>query len=128
MTLCQRCDQPLRGPLQHESREQCFGAMKATLAEVRFAVLSVERGIAECQMAKHFPEEAAGKSDFCRRDFFKAMSGVQVIAKIVGGEMNDFDERGEALERQRVRLERIGWALFFCGGVMVGVFLKTFFF
>ena len=45
-TLCQRCDQPLRGPLQHESREQCFTAMQATLAEVRFAVLSVERGIA----------------------------------------------------------------------------------
>ena len=84
-TLCQRCDQPLRGPLQHESREQCFSAMQATLAEVRFAVLSIERGIAECQLAKHFPDQAAGRTDFCRKDFFKAMSGVRVLSKIVMG-------------------------------------------
>lgn len=85
-TLCQRCDQPIKGTVQHTSTEECFKWMQATLAEVRFACLTVERGIAECQLAKHFPEKAAGKSDLCRRDFFKAMSGVKVIAKIVGVE------------------------------------------
>ena len=84
-TLCQRCDQPLRGPEQHATPEECFKWMQATLAEVRFACLSIERGIAECQLAKHFPDQAAGRTDFCRKDFFKAMSGVRVISKIVMG-------------------------------------------
>ncbi len=86
MTPCQRCDQPIKGNVQHASTEECFKWMQATLAEVRFACLTVERGIAECQMAKHFPYRPAGGSDYCWRDGIKALTGVLVISQIVGGE------------------------------------------
>lgn len=84
MITCQRCEQPIRGEVQHAGREECFLAMQAMLKAARIALLHGRRKILECRIVKHYPNRPLGKTgEYCMACLIHGSAAVEVAAIIV---------------------------------------------